>query len=145
MKGFSTSFKFSLIALTAIAIFSACKKKDAAQQEDPRLKYVGEWNFKGTHHYYSGFYIYNPDPTWTFTSTFTYSYDDSTGSISLGENPDQLLVKYCNTCQSLVYNLSENGKGKWTLSETDFFNDVQSTPPSYTPTYTTIKVEGWKL
>lgn len=145
MKRFSTLSQVTLILLVFLVLFSACKKEEKSPKDDPRLQYVGEWNFKGTHHYFSGYYIYNPDPTWTYTSTYTYSYNDSTGSISLGENPDHLLIKYCSTCESKVFKLSENGTGKWTLSETDFFNNIQPAPPGYTPTYTTNQVQGWKL
>lgn len=138
-------FKYLLIFLTVLSALTACKKEEINPQDDPRMKYVGAWNFKGTHHYFSGYYIYNPEPTWTYISTYTYYYDDSTGSISLGQQPYELIFKYCSTCDPVVYDLRENGADKWTLSETDFFNNVAPEPPGYNPTYTTYKIEGWKL
>lgn len=133
---------FTAIVLTVFA----CKKEEVELvQEDPRLKYVGDWNFKGNSFSYSGYYIYNPEPTWTSTSSSSTSYNDSTGSIALGSNIDELIVTYCSTCQPVVYDIRENGAGKWTLSETEFFNDVQPSPPGYTSSYTTYNIQGWKL
>lgn len=131
----------SIQLLVLVFIFSSCKK----DEPDPRLQYVGDWNFKGTQYYFSGYYIYNPNPTWTYTSTYTYDYDDSTGSVSLGNNPNELIIKYSSTGPFEVYNLDENGAGKWTLSKTDFFHQVVPEPPGYSPSYTTYKIEGWKL
>ena len=115
-------------------------------KDDPRTKYVGEWNFKGHSYYFSGFYDYSDSiPVWTYTESESTNYNDSTGSIVLGESDNELLIKYCGSCPPQVYNLDENGQGSWTLNETHFYNDVQPAPPGYTATYTTYNIEGWKL
>ena len=110
------------------------------------MKYVGDWNFKGNSYSFSGYYDYSGmDPVWTYSETSSTSYNDSTGSIQLGVNENELIFKYCSSCPAEVYNINENGLGSWTLNETDFYNDVQPSPPGYSSAYSTYNIQGWKL
>jgi hypothetical protein len=120
--------------------------KDKAKENDPRLKYVGQWNFKSTSYYFSGFYDYSGQtPVWTYNESTTIGYNDSTGFVQIGDNENELKVQFCNTCQTRVYNLTQNNSGDWTLSDSTFYHQIQAPPPGYSPTYTTYKVDGWKL
>ena len=116
--------------------------------------YTGDWNFKGTEFSYSGYYIYTPEAEWYSTSSSTTSYNDSTGSIQLGQNTNELIFKYCEACEPVVYNLNDSGEVwseslggyvGWTLTDSTFFNMVNPGPPSYSPSYSTYNIEGWKL
>lgn len=110
------------------------------------MKYVGQWNFKSNSYYFSGYYDYSGQtPVWTYTESTSTGYNDSTGTIELGMNENELLIKYCSTCQSQVFKLSDNGQDAWTLTESTFLNDVQPAPPGYAAAYSTYNVEGWKL
>lgn len=132
------------ILMVSITLTSCIKEK--AHENDPRLKYVGEWNFKSTSYYFSGYYDYSGQtPVWTYTESTTIGYDDSTGTVQIGDNENELLVQFCNTCQTRIYNLIENNNGEWTISDSSFFHQITSPPPGYSPTYTTYKVEGVKL
>ena len=117
-------------------------------------KYTGDWNFKGNSFSYSGYYIYNPDAEWYSTSSSTTSYNDSTGSIQLGENMNELIFKYCESCEPVIYNLNDSGEVwsenfggyiGWNLTDSTFFHMVNPGPPSYSPSYSTSNIEGWKL
>ena len=116
--------------------------------------YTGDWNFKGNGYSYSGYYIYNPYAEWTYTESITTNYNDSTGSIKLGENINELIIKYCESCEPVIYDLNDEGlewsesyggNVGWTLTDTTFFNIIIPPPPSYSPTYSTYNIEGWKL
>tara|TARA_B110000444_G_scaffold97169_1_gene92223 strand:+ start:897 stop:1436 length:540 start_codon:yes stop_codon:yes gene_type:complete len=116
--------------------------------------YTGDWNFKGNSFSYSGYYIYTPDAEWYSTSSSTTSYNDSTGSVQLGENMNELIFKYCESCNPVIYNLNDSGEVwseslggyiGWTLTDSTFFNMVNPGPPSYSPSYSTSNIEGWKL
>tara|TARA_A100001011_G_scaffold379394_1_gene445356 strand:+ start:630 stop:1169 length:540 start_codon:yes stop_codon:yes gene_type:complete len=116
--------------------------------------YTGNWNFKGNSFSYSGYYIYTPEAEWYSTSSSTTSYNDSTGSIQLGQNTNELIFKYCEACEPVVYNLNDSGEVwseslggyvGWTLTDSTFFNMVNPGPPSYSPSYSTYNIEGWKL
>ena len=137
-------FFYLLIVITLIS----CQKEDVTNN-DPRLRYVGDWNFKSNSYSYSGFYDYNVppgySPIWTYTESFSTGYNDSTGLISIGPNPNELIIQYCNTCPSEVFMLNENGVNLWTITDSTFFNDVVPPPPSYSPSYSTLNIEGWKL
>ncbi len=126
---------------------TSCRKDgQSVNPNDPRMKYVGDWNFKGNSYSFSGYYDYSGmDPVWTYSESSSTSYNDSTGSVQLGINENELIFNYCSTCPAVVYNLNENGIGSWTLNETDFYNDVQPSPPGYTPAYSTYNIQGWKL
>ena len=143
-----------LLSMTIITFIISCIKE---KENDPRLKYVGDWNFKGNGYSYSGYYIYDSllNSHWTYNESFTTDYNDSTGSIELGDNSNEIIIKYCESCHSIIYNLNENGKEEWsdnyggnigwTLTDTTFFKIVTPSPPSYSPSFSTYDVEGWKL
>ena len=143
-----------LLSMTIITFIISCIKE---KENDPRLKYVGDWNFKGNGYSYSGYYIYDSllNSHWTYNESFTTDYNDSTGSIELGDNSNEIIIKYCETCPSVIYNLNDNGEEQWsqttggnvgwTLTDTTFFKIVTPSPPSYSPSFTTYDVEGWKL
>lgn len=138
-------FRFFLI-FTVLLIAYSCKKDKVFNDNDPRMQYVGKWNFKGNSYYFSGFYDYSTEvPQWTYISSSSTSYNDSTGSIQLGSNNNELIIKYCSTCEPVVYKMGENGKSSWTLSVTDFFNDITPEPPGYVSTYSTYNIQGWRL
>ena len=118
--------------------------------------YVGDWNFKGTEFSYSGYYIYDSllNSEWVSDITITTNYNDSTGSIQLGENINELIFKYCEDCSPVIYNLNDSGfvyspglggETGWVLTDTTFFNIVIPSPPGYSTSYTTVDIEGWKL
>ena len=142
-----------LVCTTFLLVLLSCEKEN-----DPRLKYVGDWNFKGNRFSYSGYYDYNvppgQSPNWISTSSSTNDYNDSTGSILLADNPNELIIKYCESCDPLIYNLSDSGEKwsdnlgaivGWTLTDSTFFNIISPEPPGYTPSYSTYNIEGWKL
>lgn len=143
-----------LVCTTFLFLFTYCNKEN-----DGRLKYVGDWNFKGNSFSYSGYYDYNvppgQSPNWVSSSSSTTDYNDSTGSIELGDNSNEIIIKYCESCHSVIYNLNENGEEEWsdnyggnigwTLTDTTFFKIVAPSPPSYSPSFSTYDVEGWKL
>lgn len=142
-----------LVCTTFLLVLLSCEKEN-----DPRLKYVGDWNFKGNRFSYSGYYDYNvppgQSPNWISTSSSSTDYNDSTGSILLADNPIELIIKYCESCDPLIYNLSDSGEKwsdnlgaivGWTLTDSTFFNIISPEPPGYTPSYSTYKIEGWKL
>lgn len=142
-----------LVCTTFLLVLLSCEKEN-----DPRLKYVGDWNFKGNRFSYSGYYDYNvppgQSPNWISTSSSTNDYNDSTGSILLADNPNELIIKYCESCDPVIYNLSDSGEKwsdnlgaivGWTLSDSTFFNIISPEPPGYTPSYSTYNIEGWKL
>ncbi|MEK9620309.1 MAG: hypothetical protein VW078_09475 [Flavobacteriales bacterium] len=142
-----------LVCTTFLLVLISCEKEN-----DPRLKYVGDWNFKGNGFSYSGYYDYNvppgQSPNWISTSSSTTDYNDSTGSILLADNPNELIIKYCESCDPLIYNLSDSGEKwsdnlgaivGWTLTDSTFFNIISPEPPGYTPSYSTYNIEGWKL
>ena len=37
----------------------------------------------------------------------------TTGSIELGDNSNEIIIKYCESCHSVIYNLNENGEEEW--------------------------------
>ena len=142
-----------LVCTTFLLVLLSCEKEN-----NPRLKYVGDWNFKGNGFSYSGYYDYNvppgQSPNWISTSSSTTDYNDSTGSILLVDNPNELIIKYCESCDPVIYNLSDSGEKwsvnlgaivGWTLTDSTFFNIISPEPPGYTPTYSTYNIEGWKL
>ncbi len=142
-----------LFLLIFLLGFVSCEKKN-----DPRLKYIGQWNFKSNNFSYSGYYDYNvppgQSPVWTSTTSTTTLYNDSTGSIQLGENPNELIFKYCESCEPIIYNLNDEGEQYsenygafigWTLTDSTFFNIVTPAPPSYSTSYSTLDIQGWKL
>jgi hypothetical protein len=146
-----------LLSMTIITFIISCIKEKGNDQNDPRLKYVGDWNFKGNGYSYSGYYIYDSllNSHWTYNESYTTDYNDSTGSIELGDNSNEIIIKYCESCHSVIYNLNENGEEEWsdsyggnigwTLTDTTFFKIVTPSPPSYSPSFSTYDVEGWKL
>ena len=118
--------------------------------------YTGNWNFKGNGVSYSGYYIYDSllNSEWVASVTYATDYNDSAGSIQLGENIDELIFKYCEICEPIVYNLNDSGfvysdylggNTGWTITDTTFFNIVIPPPPSDSPSYSTYNIEGWKL
>ena len=142
-----------LVCTTFLLVLLSCEKEN-----DPRLKYIGDWNYKGNRFSYSGYYDYNvppgQSPNWIFTSSSSTDYNDSTGSILLADNPIELIIKYCESCDPLIYNLSDSGEKwsdnlgaivGWTLTDSTFFNIISPEPPGYTPSYSTYNIEGWKL
>ena len=141
-----------ILIYSSLFIFHSCNKEN-----DERLKYIGDWNFKGNGYSYSGYYIYDSllNSHWTYNETFTTDYNDSTGSIELGDNSNEIIIKYCESCHPVIYNLNENGEQHWsqnsggnvgwTLTDTTFFKIVTPSPPSYSPSFSTYDVEGWKL
>lgn len=136
-----------ILALCTIFLLTNCKK-DKAEDYDYRSVYVGKWNFKQTVFTYSGYYVYGEpgtSPQWTYTTNTNVSYNDGTGSISLGSGKDELLLKYSSTGPERIINLTDNNKGSWSLTSTAFHDDVQPSPPSYSSYYQTIEVTGKKL
>ena len=142
-----------IICSTFLFLFSSCKKEN-----DARLKYVGDWNFKGNGFSYSGYYDYNvppsESPNWVSTSSSTTDYNDSTGCILLAENPNELIIKYCESCDPVIFDLSNIGEKwsenlgaivGWTLTDSTFFNIINPEPPGYNTSYSTYNIEGWKL
>ena len=142
-----------LVCTNFLLVLLSCEKEN-----DPRLKYVGDWNFKGNGFSYSGYYDYNvppgQSPNWISSSSSTTDFNDSTGSILLADNPNELIIKYCESCDPLIYNLSDSGEKwsdnlgaivGWTLTDSTFFNIISPEPPGYTPSYSTYNIEGWKL
>ena len=142
-----------LVCTNFLLVLLSCEKEN-----DPRLKYVGDWNFKGNGFSYSGYYDYNvppgQSPNWISTSSSTTDFNDSTGCILLADNPNELIIKYCESCDPLIYNLSDSGEKwsdnlgaivGWTLTDSTFFNIISPEPPRYTPSYSTYNIEGWKL
>ena len=154
-----------LLLFIPLIFFLSCEKEsdisyvnEMEENNDPdnhpNTDYVGNWNFKGNSFSYSGYYIYTPEAEWYSTSSSTTSYNDSAGSIQLGENMNELIFKYCETCETVIYNLNDSGEVwsenlgglvGWTLTDTTFFNMVNPEPPSYSPSYSTYNIEGWKL
>ena len=144
------------LLFTTIIVFFGCERELEKNNTNnhPNIDYVGNWNFKGNGYSYSGYYIYTPEAEWYSTSSSTINYNDSTGSIQLGENMDELIFKYCEACEPVVYNLNDSGEVwseslggyvGWTLTDSTFFNMVNPGPPSYSPSYSTYNIEGWKL
>ena len=143
-----------LILMFLLVIFS-CGKEN---KNDPRLKYVGQWNFKSNSFSYSGYYDYNvppgQSPVWTSNTSTSTLYNDSTGSIQLGEDANELIFKYCESCEPIIYNLNDEGEHYsenygafvgWTLTDSTFFNMVTPAPPGYSTSYSTLDIQGWKL
>jgi hypothetical protein len=116
---------------------------------DPRNNYTGDWNFKGNGFSFSGYYNYNvppgESPQYVMNTNSWTDYNDSTGRIRKGKKSNELIVNYCSTCPDVVYIMEENGMGKWTLTSTTFYDDIQPNPPGYTSYYQTYNIEGWKL
>ena len=148
-----TISKNIIICSTFLLISISCNKEN-----DERLKYVGDWNFKGNEFSYSGYYDYNvppgQSPDWVSTSSSSTDYNDSTGSILLAESPNELIIKYCESCDPVIYNLSDSGEKwsdnygafvGWTLTDSTFFNIISPEPPGYNTSYSTYNIEGWKL
>ena len=134
-----------LVAMIVLFVAFSCRK-DEVIPDDARLKYVGEWNFKGNSYTFSGYYDYSGQtPVWTSNTTSSTSYNDSTGSVQIGTSANELILTYCSTCPPVVYNFNDNGTGKWSLNETDFYNNVQPEPPGYSSYYSTYNIQGWKL
>ena len=142
-----------LVCSTFLFLFTSCNKEN-----DERLKYLGDWNFKGNGFSYSGYYDYNvppgQSPNWVSNSSSSTDYNDSTGSILLAESPNELIIKYCKSCQPVIYNLSDSGEKwsenlgaivGWTLTDSTFFNIISAEPPGHTPIFSTYNIEGWKL
>ena len=137
-----------LLFLGLVIHLTSCKKEDNSKT-DYRTQYVGEWNFKTTTFHYSGDYDYNvppgSSPIWVSTSETTISENDSTGTVSLGSGENQLILKYCSTCEERIIDLDQNGNGSWTITSATFYDNVQPAPPGYSSYYTTIRVDGEKL
>jgi hypothetical protein len=136
----------SVVIVLLLAV--SCRPDDGLLPEnDPRDVYVGNWNFKGNGYSFSGYYIFGEDmePEWTYTESFSTSHNDSTGSVTIGVGENDLLISYCGTCAPVVYNLNDNGIEAWWINETEFFNDVNPAPPSYSPAYSTYNIQGWKI
>ena len=133
----------------------SCKKENE-NQNDLRLKYIGQWNFKGNGYTYSGYYVYDSlmNSQWVENVTITTNYNDSTGIVQLGQNENELVFKYCESCDPVIYNLDEiglvyssslGGNVGWTLTDTTFFNIITPQPPGYSTSYSTYNIEGRKL
>jgi hypothetical protein len=144
---------FILVCSSFLFLLISCDKEN-----DERLKYTGDWNFKGNSFSYSGYYDYNvppgQPPNWISNSSSSTDYNDSTGSILLADNPNELIIKYCESCDPVIYILSDSGEKwsdnlgaivGWTLTDSTFFNIISPEPPGYTPSYSTYNIEGWKL
>ena len=138
------------------ATLQDCLSVCVINSSDINSIYTGNWNFKGNGISYSGYYVYDSllNSEWVANVTYTTDYNDSTGSIQLGENVDELIFKYCEICEPIIYNLNDSGfvyseyvggNTGWTLTDTTFFNIVIPPPPSYSPSYSTYNIEGWKL
>ena len=148
-----------LLLFIPLMFFFGCElfnEEEVSNNPDnhPNMDYVGNWNFKRNSFSYSGYYIYTPEAEWYSTSSSTTSYNDSTGSIQLGEDTNELIFKYCEACDPVMYNLNDSGEVwseglggyiGWTLTDSTFFNMVNPGPPSYSPIYSTYDIEGWKL
>lgn len=140
------NISFSLFSVLLVMLVIAGCTKEKAHENDPRLKYVGQWNFKSTSYYFSGYYDYSGQtPVWTYTESTTIGYNDSTGFVKIGENENELLVQFCNTCETRVYNLTQNNSNDWTVTDSTFYHNIQPAPPGYTSAYSTYKVDGWKI
>ena len=143
-----------------LVFFCCCEIVEKEEINDPitnpNINYVGNWNFKGNGISYSGYYVYDSllNSEWVSSVTYTTNYNDSTGSIELGENIDELIFKYCEICEPIIYNVNDSGEVwseslggyiGWTLTDSTFFNLINPGPPSYSPSYSTYNIEGWKL
>ena len=122
----------------------------------PNMIYVGDWNFKGNEYTYSGYYTYDSlmNSEWVVDDEIITHYNDSTGSIQLGANINELIFKYCESCEPVIYNLSDSGffyspelgnNVGWTLTDSTFFKIITPSPPSYSTSFSTHDIEGWKL
>ena len=142
-----------LVYSTFLFFLISCDKEN-----DELLKYVGDWNFKGNGFSYSGYYDYNvppgESPNWVSSSSHYTDYNDSTGSILLGEKLNELIIKYCESCDPVIYNLSDSGEKwsnnygsivGWIITDSTFFNIISAEPPGYSPSFSTYNIEGWKL
>ena len=118
--------------------------------------YTGNWNFKGNGISYSGYYVYDSllNSEWVSNVTITTNYNDSTGSIQLGANINELIFKYCESCEPIIYNLNDSGffwseglggNTGWSLTDTTFYSIITPAPPSYSTSYSAYDIEGWKL
>lgn len=147
---FQTRIIISVLVVLLIALGStSCKKKKL--ENDPRMKYVGEWNFKQTNFSYSGYYDYNvppgQSPNWVSNTTNTVLYNDSTGRIELGQEDNELILFYGSSASPRILVLPESGNSSstWTITESTFVDYVVPGPAGYTPSYSTVTVEGEKL
>ncbi len=151
--------KLFLILITIFFFFS-CEVEEENNNDindNPNTVYVGDWNFKGNGVSYSGYYTYDSllNSEWVANVTYTTNYNDSTGSIQLGDNINELIFKYCNSCDPVIYDLNNNGEQQWsesngnytgwTLTDSTFFRIVIPSSPGYSDSYTTYDIEGWKL
>ena len=143
-----------LLFISIILLISCEKTSNNDLDNNPNIGFVGNWNFKGNSFSYSGYYIYTPEAEWYSTSSSSTLYNDSTGSIQLGENANELIFKYCESCEEVVYDVSDNGfywsenlgsNTGWELTDTSFLHIITPPPPSYSTSYSTYNIEGWKL
>lgn len=147
-----------VLVFIAIGLFLGCEIEEETNDISyhPNMDYVGDWNFKGNGFTYSGYYVYDSlmNSEWVANTTITTNYNDSTGSIQLGENINELVFKYCASCEPIIYNLNDSGlvwsetlggNVGWVLTDTTFFNIVTPQPPGYSTSYSTYDIEGWKL
>ena len=152
--------KVFLLVVSVIFFFACDKALEKDENHDninqQNMVYVGDWNFKGSGISYSGYYTYDSllNSEWVENVTYTTNYNDSTGSIELGENSNELVFKYCNYCDPVIYNLNDSGfvwsenlggDVGWTLTDSTFFKIVTPSPISYSTSYTAYDIEGWKL
>lgn len=142
-----------LVLFIPFIIFLGCEEEKA---NNIISIYNGNWNFKGYGLSYSGYYVYDSllNSEWITNVTYFEDYNDSTGSIQSGENIDELIFKYCGNCAPIIYNLNDSGyvyseyySGNigWIITDTTFFNIVSPLPPSFSSSYSTYNIEGWKL
>ncbi len=151
-----------VLALITMIFFFACEKEVEKEENQndtnhPNMIYVGDWNFKGNEYSYSGYYVYDSlyNSEWVIDDEIITHHNDSTGSIQLGENDDELIFKYCESCPPVIYDLNNNGEEQWsegngnyigwTLTDSTFFRIVTPSPPGYSTSYSTYDIEGWKL
>ncbi len=150
------------LALITVGLFFACeeeveKEENHDDANHPNMVYVGDWNFKGIEYSYSGYYIYDSlmNSEWVIDDEIITNYNDSTGSIQLGVNDNELIFKYCESCTPVIYDLNNNGEQEWsesngnntgwTLTDSTFFHIIIPSPPGYSTSFSTYDIEGWKL
>ncbi len=153
--------KKSYSVLIFILVLFACEKENNTNtntnsENHSNMRYVGDWNFKGNEYTYSGYYIYDSlmNSSWVIDDEMITHYNDSTGSIQLGANINELIFKYCESCEPVIYNLSDSGffyspelgnNVGWILTDSTFFKIITPSPPSYSTSFSTADIEGWKL
>ena len=88
-----------LLIFSVVFLFGCDSDEDHDANNDNsnhhNMIYVGDWNFKGNEYTYSGYYTYDSlmNSEWVVDDEIITHYNDSTGSIQLGANINELIFK----------------------------------------------------